>query len=132
MDSNLFKHYKLLKGKDPEEVKKFISFLILTLYRLQHTTSEMGIFFGGMYKAHELFLSFIHHDFKIPTSIEVEKNQIELINVVAPYVDLSFELFEGWKRKTEEFQINKGIGVFKSYENAVSKLYKEYQKRSQR
>ena len=133
MDPNLFEHYKLLKGRDPEEVKKFISFIVLTLYKLQHTTSDMGVFFGGMYKGSELFLSLIHNNFEIPTIAEVKKNEnFELITVIAPYVDLSFELFEDWKRDTEIYQTRKGIEVFKSYESVVYALYKEYQKRSQR
>lgn len=131
MDPNIFKHYKLLEGRDPEEVKKFISFLFLTIFRIQHTTSEMGIFFGGMYKGFELFMSCIHHNFKIPNYIELEKNQPELENVMAPYVDLTFELFEDWKRQTEGFQIKKGAGKFKLYESCISELYKNYQKRSQ-
>jgi len=132
MDSNLFKHAKLLEGKNPEEIKKFISFLFLTLFKLQHTTSDMGAFFGGMHLAIELFLSFIHNNFEIPTRIEISKTEIGFIDFVGPYVDLSFELFEDWKRKTETYQINKGIEVFKSYERVLSSLYKEYQKRSQR
>jgi len=132
MDINLFKHAKLLEGRDPEEVKKFISFLISLLYRLQHTTSDMGVFFGGMYKGSELFLSLIHHKFEIPTSVEITKNDPELVTVMPPYVDLSFQLFEDWKRETEEHQVRKGPEVFKGYEQLFSKLYKNYQKRSQR
>jgi len=130
MDSNILKHAKLLGGRDPKEVKKFISFLISLLYRLQHTTSEMGIFFGGMHKGSELFLSLIHHKFEIPTSVEIIKNDSELIKVVPPYIDLSFHLFEDWKRETEEHQIRKGPEIFKSYEQFFSSLYKDYQKRS--
>lgn len=130
MESNIFKHAKLLEGRDPEEVKKFISFLISLLYRLQHTTSDMGVFFGGMYKGCEFFLSLIHHKFKIPTSVEITKSDSELIKIIPPYLDLSFHLFEDWKRETEEFQINKGVEAFKGYEQLFSSLYKEFQKRS--
>ena len=123
---DIIKHAKLLEGRDPEEVKKFISFLISLLYRLQHTTSEMGVFFGGMYKGSELFLSLIHHKFEIPTSVEITKNDSELIKVVPPYLDLSFQLFEDWKRETEEHQVRKGPERFKGYEQLFSSLYKEY------
>ena len=132
MDSNILKHAKLLEGKDPKEVKKFISFLISLLYRLQHTTSDAGIFFGGMHKGSELFLSLIHLKFEIPTSAEIIKNDSELIKVIPPYLDLSFHLFEDWKRETEEHQINKGVEAFKGYEQLFSSLYKDFQKRSQR
>ena len=130
MEPNLLKHANLLKGKDPEEMKKVISYLFLTFHKLQHTTSEMGIFLGGMYKGIELILSFIHNKFEIPNSNEVFKHEIDFADFVGPYVEFSFELFEKWKREAEEYQINKGIEVFKSYETAVHKLYKDYQKRS--
>lgn len=122
-------HKEKLREGDPEEQKKALSLHILTIEKLQHSTTDLGLFFGGFKVACDLILSYLENEkLDLP-----DKNYLRDLakkgfrEYFIPYSHSCFDTYEYWKRDTEEYQIDK-TNAFHLFEVAFNKMYKDFQK----
>ncbi|MBA7629295.1 hypothetical protein ES703_36793 [subsurface metagenome] len=128
-NNNLLTHAKKLKKGDIEEQKKALALHMLTSNKIQHSTTEIGIFFGGFSKACEMIRSYLENKLDPPNN-EYLRNLWEkgFIEYLTTYSDSLFNLYEDWKRHTEKYQLDKGR-LFSLFEASFNRIYKEFQRR---
>jgi len=128
-NNNLLIHAKKLKEGDPEENKKCLALIILIANKLQHSTTEIGIFFAGFNQACKIIISYLEKK-RDPPDKEYLKKLCEkgFEEFMPPHCDNLFNLYEDWKRKIEKEQLDKGR-LFSLFESSFNNLYKDFQRR---
>ena len=119
---------KLIKG-DIEEQKKALSFHILTMDKLQHSTTDIGVFFGGFKAACELIISYLKDKKLDLPDREYLKDILKkgFREYFVPYSHSCFDIYEDWKRRIEEEQVEKDK-LFSLFEASFNRMFKDFQK----
>ena len=127
--NNLFIHQKKLKERDPEEHKKCLALTILAVNKLQHSTTEMGIYFAGFDQACKIIISYLGKKLEPPNKIYLrELHEKGFEEFFVPYCHTLFESYENWKRQIEKEQLDRGR-AFTLFETSFNNMYKEFQRR---
>jgi len=122
-------HARKLKEGDPEENKKCLALIMLTSNKLQHSTTEIGIFLGGFNQACKTIISYLEKKRDLPNAEYIKKLwEKGFEEYMPPHCDNLFNLYEDWKRKTEIEQFD-NARFFSLFEASFNQIYKDYQRK---
>ncbi|MBA7545079.1 hypothetical protein ES705_37442 [subsurface metagenome] len=122
-----------MKEKNLEKKKEQMAKLILFSSRLQDSTTKVGSFFGGFFKACEFIMYLIKENCEIPDFNFIQNLWEEIPTKMHDnYYYACFTVYERWKRTLkgkQEFATQLDKELFKV---AVNNKYKEFKKRNER